>query len=237
MKVADALLKVDTPFGPCWHRYNEDGYGEHDDGSAYDGTGRGRAWPLLTGERGHYELSCGRDALPYLSAMARMASSGGCCRSRSGIPPRFRRGLSPGRPSGAAMPLVWAHAEYLKLAASRLLQRPFDRPDSVWQRYRGAPAGAHAADMDRAGPAARTAAGLRPYHRAGRGRGGALRVRPMAGRREIQTTSNSLGLYVVRIDTARLRAGRTLDFTFRRGADWAGTDYHVLVTLRTPARG
>ena len=56
MKVADALLKVDTPSGPCWHRYNDDGYGEHDDGSAFDGTGRGRPWPLLTGERGHYEL-------------------------------------------------------------------------------------------------------------------------------------------------------------------------------------
>jgi glucoamylase len=77
VKVADALLKVDTPSGPSWHRYNDDGYGEHDDGSAYDGTGRGRAWPLLTGERGHYELCCGRDPLPFLVAMTRMASLGG----------------------------------------------------------------------------------------------------------------------------------------------------------------
>jgi hypothetical protein len=30
------------------------------------------------------------------------------------------------------MPLVWAHAEYLKLVASRRLERPFDRPSSVW---------------------------------------------------------------------------------------------------------
>jgi glucoamylase len=77
IKVADALLKVQTPSGACWHRYNEDGYGEHDDGSAYDGTGRGRAWPLLCGERGHYELCAGRDPLPYLQAMARMVSAGG----------------------------------------------------------------------------------------------------------------------------------------------------------------
>ena len=41
------------------------------------GTGRGRAWPLLTGERGHYELSCGRDPLPFLLAMTRMTSMGG----------------------------------------------------------------------------------------------------------------------------------------------------------------
>ena len=77
VRLADALLKVDTPYGPCWRRYHDDGYGEHDDGSAYDGTGRGRAWPLLTGERGHYEIACGKDPLPLMEAMARMASPGG----------------------------------------------------------------------------------------------------------------------------------------------------------------
>ena len=41
VKIADALLKVDTPAGPAWHRYNDDGYGEHDDGRPYDGTGAG----------------------------------------------------------------------------------------------------------------------------------------------------------------------------------------------------
>ena len=60
VKVIDALLKVDTPYGPAWHRYNDDGYGEHADGSPFDGTGIGRGWPLLTGERAHYELAAGR---------------------------------------------------------------------------------------------------------------------------------------------------------------------------------
>jgi glucoamylase len=66
IRVVDALLKTETPCGPVWHRYNGDGYGEHDDGSPYDGNSRGRGWPLLTGERGHYELAAGRD-LPTLS--------------------------------------------------------------------------------------------------------------------------------------------------------------------------
>ena len=39
--VTDALLKADTPKGPVWHRYNGDGYSEHDDGSAFDGSGPG----------------------------------------------------------------------------------------------------------------------------------------------------------------------------------------------------
>ena len=56
----DALLKVNLPQGPCWYRYNGDGYGEHEDGSPFDGTGIGRAWPLLAGERAHYELAAGR---------------------------------------------------------------------------------------------------------------------------------------------------------------------------------
>ena len=51
--------------------------------------------------------------------------------------PIAQRGLSIGRPTGSAMPLAWTHAEYLKLVASRALGRPFDRPEAVWQRYRG----------------------------------------------------------------------------------------------------
>ena len=59
--VIDRVLKRDLPQGPCWRRYNHDGYGQKDDGSAFDGTGVGRSWPILTGERGHYELAAGRD--------------------------------------------------------------------------------------------------------------------------------------------------------------------------------
>jgi glucoamylase len=60
IKVIDALLRVKLPQGPCWYRYNGDGYGEHEDGSPFDGTGIGRPWPLLAGERAHYEIAAGR---------------------------------------------------------------------------------------------------------------------------------------------------------------------------------
>src|SRR6266849_312046 len=61
VRVVDAVLKVDTPAGPCWRRYNHDGYGQRGDGTSFKGWGTGRPWPLLTGERGHYELAAGRD--------------------------------------------------------------------------------------------------------------------------------------------------------------------------------
>jgi len=236
VKVADALLKLDTPAGPCWHRYNEDGYGEHDDGSAYDGTGRGRAWPLLTGERGHYELCCGRDVLPYLLAMTRMTSPGGMLPEQVwDAAPIPARGLLPGRPTGSAMPLVWAHAEYLKLVASRLLERPFDRPNSVWERYRGERPRPTRVIWSEQAPAPQLPEGstlivcLREAGAVRFGLDGWQEVR------EEDTTANSLGAHVVEIDTSRLRAGRCIDLTYRARSSWIGRDFRVRVTPASPA--
>ncbi len=234
VKVADALLKVQTPAGPCWHRYNEDGYGEHDDGSAYDGTGRGRAWPLLTGERGHYELCAGHDPLPYLEAMARMASPGGMLPEQVwDAAPIPQRGLEPGRPTGAAMPLVWAHAEYLKLAASRALGRPFDRPQAVWERYRGERPLLTRIIWTEQAPAPQLPEGcaLTIALRAP----GVIRwgLDGWQDLREQETRPNPLGLHLLELDTPRLRAGHTLDFTYRNATGWAGRDFHILVTPRS----
>ena len=45
------------------------------------------------------------------------------------------QGLYLGRPSGSAMPLVWAHAEYVKLRRSLHDGRVFDTPPQPVQRY------------------------------------------------------------------------------------------------------
>lgn len=130
VQIADTLLRSDTPMGPAWHRYPGDGYGEHADGTAFDGVGRG--WPLLTGERGHYAPSAGEDPLPYLQAINNMAGDNGMLPEQVwDVAPLPERGLHPGRPSGSAMPLAWAHGEFVKLAASNVLGRPFDRPLAV----------------------------------------------------------------------------------------------------------
>ncbi len=61
LKVIDQQIKVDTPNGQAFYRYNHDGYGEMDDGRRWnwDGkyTGKGRLWALFSGERGQYELA------------------------------------------------------------------------------------------------------------------------------------------------------------------------------------
>jgi glucoamylase len=136
LRVVDAVLEVETPAGPCWRRYNNDGYGQRPDGSPFTDWGRGRAWPLLTGERGHYELAAGRDAKRYIKAMEGFASRGGMLPEQiwdaDDIPSRE---LFFGRPTGSAMPLMWAHAEYVKLLRSVRDGVVFDRVDAVADRY------------------------------------------------------------------------------------------------------
>jgi glucoamylase len=87
VKVIDAMLRVETPRGPAWHRFQGDGDGEHADGGPFDGTGIGRAWPLLTGERAHCELAAGRMHIAerLAQAMEAFAGGSGSCPSRFGI--------------------------------------------------------------------------------------------------------------------------------------------------------
>jgi glucoamylase len=138
VRIVDSVLRTETPTGPAWHRYNNDGYGEHEDGSAFDGTGIGRGWPLLAGERGHYELAAGNvdEARRLLRVMRRQTSAGGLIPEQiwdaNDIP---ERELYKGCPSGSAMPLVWAHAEYVKLARSLEDGRVFDTPPQTVKRY------------------------------------------------------------------------------------------------------
>jgi glucoamylase len=127
LAVVDAMLKIETPYGTAYHRYNGDGYGEQADGSPYDGTGIGRAWPLLTGERGHHDLMLGRDPLPWLEMMTRMTGPAGLIPEQVWDGPDLpARGLVMGKPSGSAMPLVWAHSEFLKLLYARQRKRPLE---------------------------------------------------------------------------------------------------------------
>jgi glucoamylase len=136
LKVIDKTLKVDAPEGPCWRRYNHDGYGQRHDGGPFLGWGQGRAWPIMTGERGHYELAAGHDPAIYIKALEQFASEGGMIPEQIWDAPSLD-GLKFGRPTGAAMPLVWAHAEYLKLLRSAVDGRVFERISIVAERYTG----------------------------------------------------------------------------------------------------
>jgi glucoamylase len=232
VKLADALLRSDTPSGPVWRRYTGDGYGEHADGWPFDGVGVGRGWPLLTGERGHYALAAGEDPLAYLQAMAAMAGQGGMLPEQVwDAAPVPERGLFPGRPSGSAMPLAWAHGEFVKLAASRSLGRAFDRLHSVWRRYRG----------ERPDPAVWVWTPAAPIRSIPAGKA-LLLLLPQAvslhlgwdGWRETRQCDSAdvgLGLHGLRLSADELNGHRSLQITWREpdGGAWLGEDFDVAI--------
>ncbi len=136
LKVVDAVLKTETPYGSVWKRYNHDGHGQRDDGSAWDKWGTGRSWILLTGERGQYELAAGGDTQPYIEALEGFATPTGLLPEQvwdsEDIPDAH---MYLGRPTGSAMPLLWSHSEYIKLLRSTIDGRVYDYLPEVAERY------------------------------------------------------------------------------------------------------
>jgi glucoamylase len=150
LKVVDHVLKRDLPQGPGFLRYNYDGYGQRPDGGPFQTWGQGRVWPLLTGERAHYELAAGKDITPLIMAYEGFATSGQLMPEQVwDEPSRPDRSLQTGGPAGSAVPLVWAHAEYLKLLRSAVDGKVFDRIDPVHARYcQSAGEGARRRDLE-----------------------------------------------------------------------------------------
>ena len=83
-------------------------------------------------------MAAGHDAKPFVRAMEALASCTGLLPEQAGDQPdqpeifMFR-----GRPTGSAMPLMWAHAEYIKLLRSVSDNRVFDMIPEVAERYLG----------------------------------------------------------------------------------------------------
>jgi glucoamylase len=117
LKVVDKVIKVDTPNGSGWYRYDHDGYGEKPDGHGYDGTGIGRLWIFFAGERGEYELASGHDARSYLDIMQKMANAGGMLGEQVWDRPDSPKSwLQFGQGTGSATPLAWTNAQFIRLA-------------------------------------------------------------------------------------------------------------------------
>jgi glucoamylase len=235
VKAIDAVLKVNTPRGPAWRRYNGDGYGEHDDGRPFDGTGVGRAWPLLTGERGHYEVAAGRlDAAEDLArAIQTFAGNSQLLPEQVWDSPDIpERELFTGQASGSARPLVWAHAEYLKLRRSIAAGRVFDQPPQTFARYVTAGRRTTPYAVWRFNNKIRT---MKTGRR--------LRIETLgpavvhwsvdgwAGIQDTATVDTGLGVYVADLPTTEVQPGTHVDMTFYwpEVARWEGTDFCVVM--------
>lgn len=147
LKVVDKKLSYRTARGRFWHRASFDGYGETSRGTEWtignpDGSflTHGRGWPLLTGERGEYDLAAGlrHAALTALATMSRAANSGLMLPEQAWghRPPSGRPGFAPGTPTLSATPLAWTHAQFVPLAVDAAAGRVLEQPAAVAKLYR-----------------------------------------------------------------------------------------------------
>ncbi len=162
LKVVDEVLRVNTPNGEAWYRYNHDGYGDTYEGNRWnwDTTwrGNGHLWTLLTGERGEYELALqmenGKRKMDNpkskiqnpklrLDAMLAFANDGLMIPEqiwdKPEIPKRIDYGFIPplkfGEGNGSATPLAWSMAQFIRLAINLKEGRNLETPDIVFNRY------------------------------------------------------------------------------------------------------
>lgn len=230
----DSFLKVELPQGPLWYRYTGDGYGEHEDGAPFDGNGIGRAWPLLTGERAHYEIARGDfDKAERLRITLEQSGNRGCLLPEQvwdcdDIPARE---LFRGQPSGSAMPLVWAHSEHVKLLRSLRDERVFDMPPQTVLRYQVEKRESDLKVWRYSNVATTLCAGRR------------LRVEVFApalvhwsadGWRDpidTRTRPTGFGMHFADLDTAHLEPGAEIVFTFfwLEADKWEGKDFCLRV--------
>jgi glucoamylase len=132
LEIIDSTIRVETPNGPSFHRYNHDGYGDSFFGGPWQGEGIGRLWPIFTGERGEYEIARGRDATIYLDAMLDFANEGGMIPEQvwdraEATPARFVFGSG----TGSATPLAWSMAQFIRLVVCAEEKRIVEQPDVV----------------------------------------------------------------------------------------------------------
>ena len=246
IRVIDAQLKSELPGGSCWRRFTGDAYGEDDAGHPFAGIGKGRCWPLLTGERAHYEIAAGHigRAKELFKAMEGFSWNGLLPEQvwdGEDIP---EKGLFKGRYTGSAMPLTWTQAEYIKLAVSLHREKVFDMPAHTAKRYSKGGHHSHLLiwrfDRPLMGRVARNGSAARPDGTGGDVSKTHLRLELFAAAcirwsadgwtttNEAKTADSGLGIYYADLP---LPSHGSVVFTFKwkESGRWEGKDFRVEV--------
>ena len=133
LSAVDSKLEVSTPEGPIWHRYDFDGYGETASGGDYTGAGTGNPWPVLSGERGEYDVADGNTsgAQSLLQTMAGAANAGHQIPEQVWAGATGTGGFTFGQPDNSSTPLMWAMAQFVRLAIDISAGHDVDTPTVV----------------------------------------------------------------------------------------------------------
>jgi glucan 1,4-alpha-glucosidase len=158
LPVVDATIAKSTASGQGFLRYNGDGYGDgfHDTTGLPDGhpwapgnKGTGHVWPVLSGERGEYEVSRGQlsAAVDRLRFMRNTAAGVGLIPEQAWDAPDLAAspfgtdptvasiGFKNGKPAGSAAALTWSAGQYVRLMLDVSAAKVLDRPSYTVKRY------------------------------------------------------------------------------------------------------
>ncbi len=136
LPVVDATISQTINGNQYWFRYNHDGYGETSSGANYTGAGVGRLWPVLSGERGIYNIAVNGANGGEAALTAMTAAENG-----SGFIPEqvwdtsAPAGDTPGTPTKSMDPLNWSMAQYVTLLMSDARGSVLTMPSVVYRRY------------------------------------------------------------------------------------------------------
>jgi len=146
VREVDDTIRVDVADGAAFYRYNGDGYGERERGDkgapwSVEDYGKGRLWPLLTGERGEYELLMHDEGVllqpeTLLQTMQGFANSGRMIAEQvwdREYGTAYNWAFAEG--TGSATPLAWSMAQYVRLAHGIDAGEPVETPEFVRERY------------------------------------------------------------------------------------------------------
>jgi glucoamylase len=226
----DTSLKVSLPAGPSWRRYTGDQYGEHEDGSPWDGGGRGRAWPVLTGERARHFFSMGLPAAELVRTLEGFAGQGLVLAEQlwdgQDVP---SRGLQFGKPNGSACPLGWAHAEYLELLVTIALAGFPDIVMPARRRYTEGQAQAPAFVWSHHHQITRIAAGRRLKVQLPRPGAVHYTFDGWESFSEVDAVDTTLGVWVAEVPCHKLGAGTEFSWTAHYMTGWEGKNFSLTV--------
>ena len=152
LPVVDNTIGINTPSGMGWHRYNGDGYGDGaTDGHPWapSGKGTGHVWPLITEERGEYDVASSNlsTAISLLATMQQFGSGVGLIPEQDwelsdlapspyGTDPTVASiGFQNGHPAGSAAPLTWSAAVYVRLLQDIQAKKLLEQPADTYNRY------------------------------------------------------------------------------------------------------
>jgi glucoamylase len=133
ISVVDSQLEYTVNGNDYWHRYSHDGYGETAAGADYTGAGVGNVWPVLSGERGEYDVASGNlsGAQSMLESMAAAANPGYQISEQIWDGTSGANGFTDGQPDNSSDPLMWAMAQYVRLALDISAGKDLDTPSVV----------------------------------------------------------------------------------------------------------